>query len=582
MRIAFALGVATLVLLAGTGRAPAQSKAPADPVADPARGLVFRGLERGRPGGPCETGFVVRLGGKRVGCTHGPDPAPQGQDVRRKRPLSELTAAFAGGGGTATAPATGSSVPCFGDGVSGNRVQAVYAYPENGSNNYGAVAPLIRRWAAVVDQVFNDSAAETGGVRHVRFVTDADCQLEVAKVSLSPEGVASMGGTASALAAQGHNRADRKYLVWVDAYVICGMAAVEADERPSSDNLNDGNVEVGMLARVDRGCWGWAERSVEAHELAHTLGAVQPGAPNASALYHCIDESDLMCYDDDGTLDGMVQVVGGSAPLSQRCPPAHERLLDCNHDDYFHTDPSGSSYLGRRWNVAQSSFLTSEGPASVPDTEPPVANAPVAIPRGVLGRSRVPVQVELSATDTGGIAGYWLWQSTNGGQAVPVSASPLAGSAKVRLLPGRSYTFVVQAVDLAGNLSEPVWSRPFTLRAYQEKQASYSASWRRKFGRRAYGRFQSSSSSSVAQARFSFSGRGVAWVARTSRRGGRARVYIDGRYVDTVSLYSSRVVARKVVFRRRWTGTRFHTIAIRSVASAARPRVSVDAFVVLR
>ena len=219
---------------------------------------------------------------------------------------------------------------------------------------------------------------------------------------------------------------------------------------------------------------------------------------------------------------------------------------------------------------------------SVPDTVPPVANAPVAVPRGVLGRSRVPVQVSLSASDAGGIAGYWLWQSTNGGSAVPVSAGPLVGSAKVRLLPGRSYSFVVQAVDFAGNLSEPVWSQTFTLRAYQEKDASYSASWRRKFGRQAYGRFQSSSSRAFAQARFSFGGRGLAWVARTSRRGGRARVYIDGRYADTVSLYSSHVVARKVVFRRRWASTRFHTIAIRSVASAARPRVSVDAFVVLR
>jgi hypothetical protein len=71
-------------------------------------------------------------------------------------------------------------------------------------------------------------------------------------------------------------------------------------------------------------------------------------------------------------------------------------------------------------------------------------------------------------------------------------------------------------------------------------------------------------------------------VAKTSRRGGRARVYIDGRYVDTISLYSYRAVPRKVVFKRLWGSTRFHTIAIRSVASAARPRVSVDAFVVLR
>jgi hypothetical protein len=192
------------------------------------------------------------------------------------------------------------------------------------------------------------------------------------------------------------------------------------------------------------------------------------------------------------------------------------------------------------------------------------------------------VRVKLSATDAGGIAGYWLWQSMDGAPPALVSATPLPGSPDLLLSPRHSYSFVVQAVDFAGNLSEPTWSQTFRLRAYQEREASYSPSWRRKFGRRAYGRFHSSSSRTLAQARFAFSGRGVAWVARTSRRGGRARVYIDGRYVDTVSLYSARAVPRKVVFKHRWGSTRFHTIAIRSVASATRPRVSVDAFVVLR
>jgi hypothetical protein len=580
MRIAYTLGVAALVLLAGSSQAPANSTGTPGPAADPERGLVFRGLERGHVGGPCETGFVVRLGGKQLGCTHGPDPAPPGRDVRRLRPLTELSTAASAEGTAGTATAGGASAPCFGDGVSGNRVQAVYAYSAAGPDNYGAVAPLIRRWAAIVDQVFNDSAAETGGVRHVRFVTDAECRVDVAKVPLSPEGVASFGGTANDLAAQGHNRADRKYLVWVDAYVLCGMAEVMSDERPTVDNVHNGYVP--MAARVDRGCWGWAERSVEAHELAHTLGAVQTGAPNASALFHCVDESDLMCYDDDGVLDGMVQVAGRSVALASRCPAPHERLLDCNHDDYFHTDPSAKSYLAGHWNVAQSSFLTAEGPASVPDTDAPVASPPVASPRGVLGRSRVPVRVTLSATDAGGIAGYWLWQSTDGSPFVSVSSTPLAGSVVRRLLPGHSYSFVVQAVDFAGNLSAAAYGPTFLLRTFQERTASYSPSWRRKFGRRAYGRFHASSSRTFAQARFSFSGRGLAWVARAGPRGGRARVYVDGVYVDTVSLYAAQARPRRVVFTRRWGSTRFHTISIRSVASAARPRVSVDAFVVLR
>src|SRR5918994_3533679 len=342
MKTVYALGVAALALLAGSSPAPADSTC-----ADAARGLVFRGLERGQSGGPCKTGFVVRLRDKRIGCTHGPDPAPPGHDVRRRRSLTQLAAA-SGAEGTAAALAGGApSAPCFGDGVSGNRVQAVYAYPASGADDYGSVAPLIRRWAAIIDQVYNDSAAETGGIRHVRFVTDADCQVNVVKVPLSSEGVASFGGTANDLAAQGHNRADRKYLVWVDAYVLCGMAEIRSDDRGTADNVHNGYFP--MMARVDRGCWGFPERSVEAHELAHTLGAVQSSAPNASALFHCVDESDLMCYDDDGTVDGTVHTSKGPRAIVSSCSSPYERLLDCNHDDYFHTDPPGSNYLADHW-----------------------------------------------------------------------------------------------------------------------------------------------------------------------------------------------------------------------------------------
>jgi hypothetical protein len=57
------------------------------------------------------------------------------------------------------------------------------------------------------------SAGQTGGGKRMRFVTDPDCQLEVARVTLTPAGDDSFGVMRAELAAKGFNRTDRKYLV---------------------------------------------------------------------------------------------------------------------------------------------------------------------------------------------------------------------------------------------------------------------------------------------------------------------------------------------------------------------------------
>src|SRR5918999_6303911 len=122
MKTSLALGVAALALLLGSVEAVAHTGDTSVPRTDAARGLVYRGLERAHAGSRCGTGFIVRLRGGRTTCTHGPDPAPAGRDVRRSRSVEQLTAPFGGAEGT-TAEGAGQSVGCFGDGSDGNRVQ---------------------------------------------------------------------------------------------------------------------------------------------------------------------------------------------------------------------------------------------------------------------------------------------------------------------------------------------------------------------------------------------------------------------------------------------------------------------------
>lgn len=334
------------------------------PAEDRARGLVWRDLVK-QNGGPCDDGYQMR-GDHGTLCTHGPDEAPPGVDVRH-RPTVDQLAAETSAILAAASPSAETAVPCYGDGVSGKRVEAIYAHAADVSDRYSSVAPLIRTWAAATDQVFVDSAAETGQIRHVRWVTDSGCQLVVDDVQLSTTGDDSMSNTMTELRNLGFNSSNRHYLVWVDATVYCGIGHINGDDQPGVANANNGGPD---FARVDSGCWGQAN-PLEAHELMHTFGGVQLSAPHSSNGWHCTDEYDRMCYNDGYLTSGQT--------ITYPCPTSHERLYDCNHDDYFYAGtPPATNYLATHWNAANSVYLESVDPGS--PTPSPTSSSPTPIP----------------------------------------------------------------------------------------------------------------------------------------------------------------------------------------------------------
>jgi hypothetical protein len=325
-----------------------------------AMGMVYTGLKQ-VTGGPCGYAYQITMPGS-ARCTHGPDPAPPGVDVRQRRSLSDLAASLPPRALFATSP-TAALVPCIGDGTSGARVQAVYAHPPGTPSRYNQIAPMIKTWAAQVDETYARSAAETGGTRHVRFVT-TNCELSVLNVTARAD---SVDHTFSDLVDLGFKPANRKYLVWMDANEICGIGESYNDSRPGQANKNNGATGIpAMMARVDEGCWGeytnLARGSTEAHELTHTLGAVLGDAPHATDYGHCWDAYDVMCYED-----------GPGTELENVCSFTHQVLLDCNYDDYFNTNPPAGSYLATHWNTANSQFL--DGGGAAPDTTAPVVHA---------------------------------------------------------------------------------------------------------------------------------------------------------------------------------------------------------------
>ncbi len=353
--------------------------------------------------------------------------------MRSPRSTKELRAGIADR--PATAGAAG--VPCLGDGQDGYRVQAVYAVAADRPDRYDDIAPLIAGWAADIDAAVADSAVAAGGERRVRFVTDGNCRLDVLHVVLSSSGDDTFSNTVNELKALGHDRADRKYLIWMDANVYCGLAMISTDDSPGQDNANNGARP--LYGRVDSGCWGQTA-SVELHELVHTLGGVQKSAPHATPGHHCTDNADRMCYND-----------GSGLPMTQDCPSAHERLLDCNFDDYFNPSPAPGSYLDTHWNVADSVFLAHGGGAEPP---PPPANEPPSVDAGpdLDVESGAAATLAGSVTDDGLPAGQLdtSWSVVTGPGTVTFG-DPAAPSTTVTFADAGEYVLELAAHD--GELS---------------------------------------------------------------------------------------------------------------------------------
>src|SRR5689334_11327407 len=164
--------------------ANAQGGLPPD---QPRKGLVYAGLEPSNDAA-CPRGFKVKINGKAdpKHCSHGPDAPLAGQAVASSAP-------------PVTTPAPPSAYICDGDGTTGKRVQLLYVHASDVLDRYSAYQTSFQTWANGADTIFNNSAIETGGTRHVRFVHDSNCLPSVIDVQVSISGDDNFANTESEL-----------------------------------------------------------------------------------------------------------------------------------------------------------------------------------------------------------------------------------------------------------------------------------------------------------------------------------------------------------------------------------------------
>ena len=162
-----------------------------------------------------------------------------------------------------------------------------------------------------------------------------------------------------------------------------------------------------------------------------------------------------------------------------------------------------------------------------------------------------------------------------------------AASGIVRSLAASSaatYRFRVRAVDKAGNVTLSVAGPTFHVTRTDQGSAAvhWTGTWTTSHTTAASGGSVRATTHANASATYTFTGRAVGWVAYLASSLGRASVYLDGKLVATVDLHATTSAWRRVAFAKRWSTAGRHVIRVVCRATSGRPRVDIDAFVVLR
>jgi subtilisin family serine protease len=247
--------------------------------------------------------------------------------------------------------------------------------------------------------------------------------------------------------------------------------------------------------------------------------------------------------------------------------------------------------LGQAWGLGSTVGYTALGTVTdamlAVDFAPPTAVAPSVsiVAPTTLGTTTASARIAWpQPTDgTSGVCDKVLQRSANAGAWLPVAGSNTTTSATQSLAVGATYQFRLAAADCAGNTIFQA-ANAFRPLRFQENSGSitYRGTWRRTAVSGASGSYTKYATRSSASATYRFTGRSVGLVMPKSRSRGSLRVYVDGAYIKTISLYSTTTKARQVVFSRSWPANGAHSVRVVPVGTPRHPRVDIDAFIILR
>ena len=266
--------------------------------------------------------WAVMLANGTISLTHGPDPAPS---------LGEIFSAPSASASALAAPSPLTCAP-----ANTYRARVIYARPSDRADQYASRLATIRSYLQGMQDALNTESMIFGISSSYRVACDADGQVTVLNVALSLTSAQNnISDITNDLQAKGYNSTFDKYMI-VYEQPACGGGVAWAETNDALDVNN--NANHGPSYGIS---WGFCGYGTLMHENGHNMGAVMNSAPNTSGAGHCIDDQDVMCYNDGGPRGSQLHIV---------CTDFEH--FDCNHDDYFNPNPAAGSYLATHWNIA--------------------------------------------------------------------------------------------------------------------------------------------------------------------------------------------------------------------------------------
>ncbi len=223
------------------------------------------------------------------------------------------------------------------------------------------------------------------------------------------------------------------------------------------------------------------------------------------------------------------------------------------------------------------------------DRTAPTATAPSLTPRtGVaLSGTAAPVIIAWTGSGAGGtaVASYRLEKSTNGGATWTVVSAALTTTTFATTVPSSgTIRFRVRATDQAGNVGTPMTGPVLTPRLTQQTTTGihWYRTWTTSSSSACSGGSVRYSKTAGASASYTFTGRSIAFVTTKAASRGKVKIYVNGVYQTTVDLYRSSTQYRSVAWQKTFSTSASRTVKIVVVGTSARPRVDLDAFVVVK